>query len=754
MKRITAPPSFITRGSALIITMAYIAVLSLLLAGLMQWAGTENVQIVRRTERIQSLYGAEAAVRRSMAQIKNLMVGQYPLSGYMANYVAPSTADLANLNPPSSVAGLSQSSFTGISNYYPSSTSTNVFVRTLIPTTSTDPFAGLTSSRATVICQATAIQNGRFNIPQTVRQELFIDYIPIFQYAVYYNGDMELFNGPNMIIDGKVHVNGNFYFNNHGSIDIRDNLTLSGDLLRGLKQWNSRTGTWTSSGPWDNTPNGPFRVKNPRSGSMIDGQERSGGQRYYDSNAGDWATGALTKWGGGVKTSDQGINTINPPLPPEVLATATDPDNPYHVMIEKPSIVTTDNVVWSPSTTSESSSSKKAKMAYSASLVIHRSGTNVFFKVPVKDAGNNVLGFRTINLYNKNNIIPPARTTVHDHREYVMDGQKISMSELNLESLYNAVNPDGTFKADSTGNPIVNDAAGNPIGSAMPVKFNGMIYFYDDGYNGSGTSPATSDGFAPASYRPGLRINDKSSGGASATKNFTLPTSSRGISIVSETPAYVLGNFNADGDGATAPEGGTGGRGTLSNPNREASLDPTGTISSSNPATGVKPAMIVADAVSFMSSRWAQNVLSGSGSWDNTSSFSPGSTLFNLRKTGGNVVTEVNAAVIAGSSHSSKSARFTNANGAAGGSTGGIHNYPRFMEDMGGANFKISGSMVSLFFSKQSKSYFVDAGGGANNVYNPPTRYYAFNTELLNPNKLPPGTPVVRRFAPGVWRDF
>jgi hypothetical protein len=45
----------------------------------------------------------------------------------------------------------------------------------------------------------------------------------------------------------------------------------------------------------------------------------------------------------------------------------------------------------------------------------------------------------------------------------------------------------------------------------------------------------------------------------------------------------------------------------------------------------------------------------------------------------------------------------------------------------------------------------VDAGGSPRYSYEAPTRYYAFDTEFLDPNKLPRGTPVVRRFANGTW---
>ncbi len=684
----------------------------------MSWVGTENVQVSRRTQRISSLYGTEAGVRRSMSQIQYLMISQYPMNGYISGLAAPTDAQLAVLTSPSSVAALGDFTYTSASSSFTSGTATNRFVLTQIPTTSTDPLAGLYSSRATIRCTSAAYRSGgRYDISQSVSQDFYIDYIPVFQYAIFYNMDMEVFNGPAMTINGKVHSNGNFYFNNFGSLTIKDNLTVADNLIRGLKKWDAATSAWKASPAGWSTTDGDFKVKNPTTSTDVNGIVGvSPNATYYDSNATDWSTGALTKWGGGVKSEAQGIGNITPPLPTDVLAAATDPANPYHVMIEHPVNSLTGGATWS---VSDSSSNQKAKMAFSASLVVHRSGTNVYYKVPVKDSAGVVTSFKTVNLKNSSTIIPSATTTVRDQREYLMDSNKMKVSELKLEKLYQAVDSSGNFLDQTTGLPIAYSSAG-PGDPISTPKFNGIVYVYDDGYNGT----------AGTGYRPGVRIDDSATSGGSATKNYVLPSTATGVSIVSENPVYVKGNFNADGNGVTAPEG-TGG-GSLSSPNLESFYNPS---TGANP-TGIKPAMIVADAVSFMSQSWA-------ASDDDNASMS---TLWSNR-TNSTTTTEVNAAVIAGASQTNPAVTLTTGSGT----TGGIHNYPRFMENWNGKNFKISGSMVSLFYSTQSKSYFVDSGASPSYVYQPPVRYYAFDTDYLNPNKLPPGTPVMRRFTNGLW---
>jgi Tfp pilus assembly protein PilX len=70
------------------------------------------------------------------------------------------------------------------------------------------------------------------------------------------------------------------------------------------------------------------------------------------------------------------------------------------------------------------------------------------------------------------------------------------------------------------------------------------------------------------------------------------------------------------------------------------------------------------------------------------------------------------------------------------GTDGGVHNFLRYLEDWNGtANY--SGSMVSFYYSQYGNGTFKCCS----TVYSPPTRAYAFDTDFLDPSKMPPGTP-------------
>ena len=64
--------------------------------------------------------------------------------------------------------------------------------------------------------------------------------VPIFQFAAFYDKDIEITNTEDMLIDGPVHANGNAYLRpgNSTNLVINGQLTLSGDIWRGRKAAN------------------------------------------------------------------------------------------------------------------------------------------------------------------------------------------------------------------------------------------------------------------------------------------------------------------------------------------------------------------------------------------------------------------------------------------------------------------------------------------------------------------------------------
>jgi hypothetical protein len=169
-----------------------------------------------------------------------------------------------------------------------------------------------------------------------------------------------------------------------------------------------------------------------------------------------------------------------------------------------------------------------------------------------------------------------------------------------------------------------------------------------------------------------------------------------GLSIVAENPVYIQGDYNANSAG--------------------------GGFNDPHVATAV-----LADAFTFLSNSW-NDVNSFSSPYD------PGSRAANK-----NGVTNgwYRVAVLAGKGPGFPWITGTNNDF---GSDGGLHNFLRYIESWGGSTLNYRGSIVSMFYNRQAVGVYKCC----TTVYSPPTRGYNFDTEFLDPSKLPPRTPMFR----------
>ncbi len=179
-------------------------------------------------------------------------------------------------------------------------------------------------------------------------------------------------------------------------------------------------------------------------------------------------------------------------------------------------------------------------------------------------------------------------------------------------------------------------------------------------------------------FRRGLKLTNGSLG------NLAAP----GLTIASENPVYVQGNWNANGG--------------FGNP---------------HVATAV-----LTDSLTLLS-----------GNWNDYAS------LLNPHDKGGRPAqtTWYRMAVIAG-----KGLSFPYIAGHAQdyGTDGGAHNFLRFLEDWGGQTLNFRGAIASLFTSRQADGTYKCCS----DVYAPPSRGFNFDTDFLTPSLLPPHTPMFR----------
>ncbi len=179
-----------------------------------------------------------------------------------------------------------------------------------------------------------------------------------------------------------------------------------------------------------------------------------------------------------------------------------------------------------------------------------------------------------------------------------------------------------------------------------------------------------------------------------------------GLTIASPEPIYVHGHYNVQ--------------------------DSSGERIGSSDTSRTRPAALIGDAITVLSER------SGGKGWD-LSDPNYGNKPFDQRIAN---PTTVNAAFLAGIVETT-----------SGQYSGGVENFPRFLEDWSGKNFHYNGSMVVMYASQIADALWRGTGSSIG-IYDPPNRVWAFDRNFKDPNKLPPGTPSVRVLIRGAWASI
>ena len=186
-----------------------------------------------------------------------------------------------------------------------------------------------------------------------------------------------------------------------------------------------------------------------------------------------------------------------------------------------------------------------------------------------------------------------------------------------------------------------------------------------------------------------------------------------GFTVVAENPVYVMGNYNSN---VTDPFWG--------NPSTAADINHAA-------------AAVIADSVTLLSNAWSDIV-----SMQNPANLAgrPAATTY------------YRLAIAGGKNMNFPQPAAGNGIGADFGTDGGVHNFLRYIEQWGnGSTLSYRGSLVSLYYAQYATGTFKCCAL----VYSPPNRNYYFDTAFLDPNKLPPGTPMLQDVVNlTYWQDF
>jgi len=124
--------------------------------------------------------------------------------------------------------------------------------------------------------------------------------VPLFQFAVFYQSDLEIYPGPAMTLGGRVHSNGNMYLGSENSLSVNSYCTAAGNFYGGRKPGSGQSGNDSHVYIKDNYGNYQD-MKNP------DGT-------YLDSDNPNWVANSLSRWGGMVEDQSMGMTELNLPV--------------------------------------------------------------------------------------------------------------------------------------------------------------------------------------------------------------------------------------------------------------------------------------------------------------------------------------------------------------------------------------------------------------------------------------------------------
>ena len=213
-------------GSALVITMIMSAIALALLAGAMSWSAANTRMTYRSIQYNQSVAAAEAATEKVVSQInrdflyggENLVINN--LNTYRQNMV-PSSLDSSYWSTWVFDNGNGNSGQT----YVQRAPGTNYI---LLDST----YAGLKgfASTYTIVSHATDTASPQ-SVTGGVLQQLQLASIPIFQFAMYSSGEMEISCGQPFDITGRVHSNGELYVEPDSSLTFESSVTAVQSIL-------------------------------------------------------------------------------------------------------------------------------------------------------------------------------------------------------------------------------------------------------------------------------------------------------------------------------------------------------------------------------------------------------------------------------------------------------------------------------------------------------------------------------------------
>ncbi|MCD6162205.1 MAG: hypothetical protein J7K40_07310 [candidate division Zixibacteria bacterium] len=254
-------------GVVMIVCLSLLLMLSLIGIASISTSNTDMDIAGNEFKNTGAFYAAESGLEKAAAAI---------ITNYETNGIPPSPL-------PSAV--LSEMNYT----YNYTTTDLGPAVNTQL---TTGAYKGLYGSVKTFSINSIGTDANRVS---SVELEMKISdaLIPLFQFAVFYENDLEIAPGPDMILGGRVHTNSDMYIQAGSDLYIDSYLTAAGNIHHGVRNDNNGNDVWIKD------DNDVYQTMKNANGTML------------DSDDPNWVNASLNRWGGRVEDSNHGITQLD-----------------------------------------------------------------------------------------------------------------------------------------------------------------------------------------------------------------------------------------------------------------------------------------------------------------------------------------------------------------------------------------------------------------------------------------------------------
>lgn len=216
------------RGFALVFSMMLITVLTALFGAYVAITKMELATTKSSKDSVSGFYSSEAGLNIRAEQIRQTFVGYNRPSG--TSPTAEGACEGSNLG--SGDFGCQTFSFgRRTAKTYISEEPSNPLILTIPPG---ERYQNLNAQeyRYTATSKALGVDD---KTEALLELRFKSRLVPLFQFAAFYNKDLEILPGPAMTLTGPVHTNGDLYLNSENSLTINGQVTTAGSLYRGRK---------------------------------------------------------------------------------------------------------------------------------------------------------------------------------------------------------------------------------------------------------------------------------------------------------------------------------------------------------------------------------------------------------------------------------------------------------------------------------------------------------------------------------------